>query len=458
MILSRFLKPKWQHTDPDDPPAGPAGLETHRPEAGELARQDPDPAVRCGALERLSRSGPASTPSPRRYRRKRSRAAARDRYRPAGRQNRGWPTAGRTARAATERHASVELMEYLLQHAVRTGTPAGRTGADRCGTCAHRNRAAGFSSGPAAGRAGAGSQDPEAARPDRPPEPQPRQAAVPTGPGAAGRGWPPKSRAGPSERLCAEMEQLRWDGESGSNAGRFPKLEQEWREQDAAAPEACANATPKPAPGFWPNVRPAPAGATSGLELGRSLESPAGAAAPDDRSQTPNFTAAIHNATHDAPLAWNQLGPAQDAESRRLDARFQQLVHDIHAAERASCTATSFAPDGCGRCCGKRKPCWNNPVKFATAEIKQLAAALGRPGAPESRAAGSARLQSRLDQLFDKLRARLQRQLQQRDQEWQELAGVGRPARNGATENGELATRHRTCRSKPASASSTTSA
>jgi exonuclease SbcC len=53
MILSRFLKPKWQHADPATRQQAVQGLENTDPTLSELARQDPDPSVRRAALERL---------------------------------------------------------------------------------------------------------------------------------------------------------------------------------------------------------------------------------------------------------------------------------------------------------------------------------------------------------------------------------------------------------------------
>ena len=44
MILSRFLKPKWQHTDPETRKQAVRELENTNPTLHELARQDPDPA------------------------------------------------------------------------------------------------------------------------------------------------------------------------------------------------------------------------------------------------------------------------------------------------------------------------------------------------------------------------------------------------------------------------------
>lgn len=53
MILSRFLKPKWQHADPETRKQALREMENTDPTLRELARQDPDSTVRRAALERL---------------------------------------------------------------------------------------------------------------------------------------------------------------------------------------------------------------------------------------------------------------------------------------------------------------------------------------------------------------------------------------------------------------------
>ncbi len=53
MILSRFLKPKWQHTDSATRQKALRELDQADPKLIELARQDLEPSVRRAALERL---------------------------------------------------------------------------------------------------------------------------------------------------------------------------------------------------------------------------------------------------------------------------------------------------------------------------------------------------------------------------------------------------------------------
>ncbi len=431
MILSRFLKPKWQHTDPMTRQQAVQGLETTDPTLSELAQQDPDPAVRCAALERLSDLDllghifsvdvDAGV-----------KTAAEARYRTL--------LAGQTAdspalaeRLERLRHSmTADLRNYLLRHAVEPELRLALL--EQVDAELSLTEIAQQDSHPEVRLAAMERvHDPELldqiARDSRNRDKrlyrrtrERLDALVAEQVGAAHR-----------ERLCAEMENLRWDGESGSNAGRFPKLEQEWREQDAAASPELRERYIEARSRFMAERQASAGRRNQRLELAASLE-----ALLERLRQTTEtdaeLQAAILHATHDAPVAWAQFGPAQDAEMRRLDARFQQLVQDIQ--QQAGVVQHSHSrADRLREVLQQAEALLQQASEVHDADIKQLRQRWESLDRPES-ASLAHEMQSHFDQLLDQLRARLQRQLQQRDQEWQDLqALVGQI--ETATENGE---------------------
>ena len=150
---------------------------------------------------------------------------------------------------------------------------------------------------------------------------------------------------------------------------------------------------------------------------------------------TTELTSAIHQATHDAPAAWTQLGPAHDAESRRLEGRFQQLSHDIQERER-TLHRNQLRAGRLREVLGQAEALLEQPSEVRETDLKQLRQRWDGLERPESHELAN-QLQGRLDGLFDRLRARLQRQVQQRDQEWRELQELAGQL-EAALEEGEL--------------------
>ena len=117
MILSRFLKPKWQRNDPATRKNALQTLDSAAPTLLEMARQDPDSSVRQAALERLTdlntlqTIGKTDTEAA-------VRATAQERYRSL--------LAGKTAGSPSladrlellRADLDSELIDYLLQQAV----------------------------------------------------------------------------------------------------------------------------------------------------------------------------------------------------------------------------------------------------------------------------------------------------------------------------------------------------
>ncbi|MBL8251200.1 MAG: DUF349 domain-containing protein [Candidatus Competibacter sp.] len=416
MILSRFLKPKWPRAEPANRQQALRDLDRADPKLTELARHDPDPSIRRGALERLvdldvlqALAGADADDS--------VRAAARDRYREvlAGKIADGPPLAERLERL--RRDPDDGLVAFVLQHAAESELRLAALG--RVDTepalveialqNSHQDlRAAALERiehSDALDRIVRQSRNRDKRLYRRARERLDERLAA-------------QARAGQLERLCAEMEQLRWDGESGPNAGRFPKLEQEWRGQEATASEAVRERYAQARARFLAERQASAGRRTQRLELVARLESLLERLRQETQTDT-ELAASIQQALQETPGAWAQLGPAQDAESRRLEQRFQHLTHDIKEQERIL-HRNQLRAERLHEVLRQAEALLEQPSEVREIDLKQLRQRWDGLERPESRELSS-QLQNRLDGLFDKLRARLQRQVQQRDQEWQEL-------------------------------------
>ncbi|MDS4022717.1 MAG: DUF349 domain-containing protein, partial [Candidatus Competibacter sp.] len=145
--------------------------------------------------------------------------------------------------------------------------------------------------------------------------------------------------------------------------------------------------------------------------------------------------ASIQYATLEAPAAWNHLGPARDAETRRLESRFQQLIQDIHEQERIL-RRNQVRATRLREILLKTETLLQQPSEVQDTDVKHLRQRWEGLESPESRSLAND-LQARFDNLLDRLRARLQRQVQQRDQEWQEIQELTRQL-EAAVDEGEL--------------------
>ncbi len=416
MILSRFLKPKWQQANPETRKQSLGNLDSSDPKLLDLARRDPDPAVRRAALERLN--------DPDLLRRIADedadadiRDAGRARYHSllAGKVAGGPALASRLERLRQDTDAG--LVEFLLQHAaepelrlaaleridleptladiaIRNSHPDLRLAAlERVHDPALLDQIARQSR----------NRDKRLHRRARE-----RLDALNT----------ERARALNLERLCTEMERLNWDGESGLNAGRFPKLEQEWREQEAGAPAELQARYAQARGRFLAERQASSNRRAQRLELLATLESLLERLRQHGES-SPELDAAIRYAITEAPAAWTQHGPAQDSESRRQAARFHQLVQDIQEQERIL-RRNHIRTERLREMLAQGETLLQQPSEVRDADLKHLRQHWEGLERPESRALADD-LQSRFDGLLDKLRARQQRQAQNRDQEWQDI-------------------------------------
>ena len=432
MILSRFLKPKWQHADPETRKQALRELENTDPTLHELARQDPDPTVRRAALERLDdldllgliarEDSDAGV-----------RAVAEARYRGllAG-QTAGGPTlANRLERLRND--PNTDLTDHLLRQAAEPELrlalleriDAEPALADIAQRDSHPDvRLAALER----------VHDPELldriARHSRNHDKRLYRRARERLDALIAE----QARAAHCERLCVEMENLRWDGESGGNAGRFPRLEQEWRDQEAATPPELRERYAQARARFLAERQASAGRRSQRLELIATLETLL-ERLRHETEPSAELDAAIRYATCEAPAAWNHLGPVQDAESRRLNERFRQLEQDIHEQDRILHRNHTRA-ERLREVLQQAQTLLQQPSAVHENELKHLRQRWEGLEHPEAHAL-TQELQNRFDSLLDQLRARLQRQVQQRDQEWRELQELTGQL-EAAAENGEL--------------------
>ncbi len=432
MILSRFLKPKWQRNDPATRKNALQTLDSAAPTLLEMARQDPDSGVRQAALERLTdlntlqTIGKTDTEAA-------VRATAQERYRSL--------LAGKTAGSPSladrlellRAGLDSELIDYLLQQAVESEL---RLAALDCiepeatlAEIAAHNLHADVRLA-AAERVNDPTLLEQIARQARNRDKRLYRRTRERLDALAAT----QASTAQLERLCAEMEQLPWDGESGPHAGRFPKLEHEWRERESAASSELRERYTQARARFLAERQASANRRAQRLELIASLEK-----LLERLQQEPQpgeeLAAALHQAAHDTPLAWSRLGLAQDAESRRLDARFQQLGHEIGERERTRQRDHGRA-ERLQTVLREAEALLEQPSEVRDIDLKHLRQHWEGLERPESRPLAG-ELQGRFDGLLDKLRARLQRQIQQRDQEWQTLQDCVQ-ALETALEEGEL--------------------
>ncbi len=420
MILSRFLKPKWQHTDP----------ETRQPVSQEL--ESPDPALRHAALEHLSDldrlQAIASEDADSGVR-----ATALERYRflLTGKAPDSPPLADRLERLRQD--ADPALIDYLLRHAVE---PELRLAALERTTsestlveiAAHDPQL-----------------DVRLAALERVDEPESLDQIARQSRNRDKRIYrrarerldalvAEKIRASHIERLCAEMENLRWDGESGPNAGRFPRLEQEWRDQEAAAPPELRECYTQARARFLAERQASAGRRSQRLELTASLEALLQRLRQAGES-SPELDASVQYATREAPAAWAYFGPVQDSEGRRLEQQFQHLVEAIQEQQRVLYRSQARALR-LREVLQQADKLLQQTSEVHDADLKQLRQQWEGLERPESRTLASD-LQGQFDGMLDKLRARMQRQVHEREREWRELQDLTTQLET-ALENGEL--------------------
>lgn len=238
-----------------------------------------------------------------------------------------------------------------------------------------------------------------------------------------------------SEQLCSEMETLTWDGETGLNAGRFPRLEREWQPLEAEAEAAVRERYVQARTRFLARRQESALRRTARQDICVSLERCL-ERLEAEQELTGELETSVQETLQKAQQDWSGCGgAADDGEGRRLEGRFGQLIHAIGEHERI----LRRNHERVARLRGilqQAEALLNQPSEVLESDIAVLRQRWTGLERPESKRL-SADLQGEFEGLLGKLRARLQRQVEQREQELKEIQALI-DALEIALEQGEL--------------------
>ncbi len=432
MILSRFLKPKWQHADAETRKQTLLEMDSADPTLVELAQQDTDPSVRSTAVQRLVDFGLLQRIA-REDTDQAVQTTARERYRALlVSTDTDHPTLderleqlrGETdhdlvellSRRAAEPELRIaalrriDLETTLTDIAIHDTHPDVRLAAlERVHTPALLEQIARQSR----------NRDKRLYRLAR----ERLDTLLAT-----------KTQVEHIERLCREMEELIWDGESGRNAGYFPKLEQEWRQRESTASVDQQERYTRARARFLAERHASAERRSQRLELIGTLENML-EQLRQAMKLTPELDETLQHTINASSATWQQLDSIQSTEDRRTESRFKQLLQQISKQERVLRRDQTYSKR-MYETLQQAETLLKQPSEIHNTDIKRLQQHWESLKYPES-PARAADLKKRFSSLLDQLRTRLQRQTQQRDQEWQELQDMTQQL-EAAIEDGQL--------------------
>ena len=431
MILNRFFKPKWQHVDPQVRKQALLELGAADPILVQMARQDHNPEVRRAALERITEL-PLLLQIARQDVDAEVRQTAQNCYRAllAGAVPGSPPVAARLAALAALpgdtvdylavhgkepelRLAALEQVEHesLLERIVLDDPAATvrSVALERIVTVAALERIARHSR----------ARDKGIYR-----RAQERLDTIQA----------EQARATRVQQLCAELEQLQWDGELGSQAARFPRLEKEWQDVAQAADAALRERYQRARARLVSERQESAARRAVRMEICANLERFLGTL-EHETELTTSLEQALPQTLQTVQDEWAQCGVPTDVEGRRLEQRFQELqqaieeqVRLLHRNHERALRLRSVLQRAHGVV--------TQSSQVLEADLKTLQQQWTGLERPETRSL-ALQLQAEFDALLNKLRARLQRQVEQKDREWQELQD-SLAALESALQEGEL--------------------
>ncbi len=415
MILNRFFKPKWQHPDPQVRKQAVGEISSVDPILVQVARQDRSPDVRRAALERLGEL-PLLQQIARQDPDLEVRQAADTRFREllAG-ATQGSPSLA--MRLALLAELPPELVEYLALHGRETELRLAALDRITEETLLERvvlaDPAANLrftalervASLPALERIARESRNRDKGVYRRVQE---RLDAI----------HAEQLRASRIQQLCTELETLRWDGETGPGAARFPRLEKEWQEllpiEDPAWQARYDIARAR----FLAERQESVTRRTARTNLCATLEQLSGTLAHKTELTT-ELEVALQETVHAVQEEWNRCGAVEVPEERRLERRFLETLQAIKEHERLLRRNHERAAR-LRAVLQRGNALLTQPSEVLETDLKALQQQWLGLERPETLALAT-QLQTEFDTLMNKLRARLQRQAEQKDREWQEL-------------------------------------
>jgi hypothetical protein len=221
-----------------------------------------------------------------------------------------------------------------------------------------------------------------------------------------------------AERLCQEMENLTWDGAAGIHAGRFPRLELEWRQVQDCADEILQARFAQARARFVDQRQRSTTQRIAQQDACATLE----ACAERLRTATewtPDVAAAVADTLRNAQRSWDTDVATDDVEGKRLSQRFADALHAIGERERVLQRNHERAVR-LREVLHHADVLVNQPGQVLEPDITSLKHQWTSLERPESGGLAT-QLQHDFDAALEKLRVRQQRQIERRDQEWQEL-------------------------------------
>jgi hypothetical protein len=237
-----------------------------------------------------------------------------------------------------------------------------------------------------------------------------------------------------ARQVCGELEQLTWDGEAGSAAARFAKLEKAWQGLQPSADVELQARYEKARDCFLEQRQEVLDRRGQRLAILKRLED-ALLAWDESQQLTSALQSELQAILSRAQQDWLACGDLHDKEGKRLAARFDQLLQKIHDKERIlrrngeRAGQLSYLLQQAGELL-------QQPSEVLEADIKSLKQRWAGLERPQNETL-TASLQGDFDALLDKLKLRLQRQAEHKVQELTDLETLLAELEK-TLENGEL--------------------
>lgn len=227
-----------------------------------------------------------------------------------------------------------------------------------------------------------------------------------------------RSRAESLERVCVAMESLVWDGDSGPNAGRFPKLDKEWQALEIHADANLAHRYRQARERFLIQRQESNAKRMAKLDVCASLEK-CQRMLEGEVELTETLAGQVDDSLRHNREVWEQQAVLDDLEARRLENRYRELVRAIEGHQRLLRRNRQRA-DRLRQVLRTTDKRLHQASEVREADITDLKQRWGGLEHPENKSLAAA-LQRQFDAAVEKLHTRILRQLERRDQELREI-------------------------------------
>jgi exonuclease SbcC len=416
MIFNRLLKPKWQHSNPRVRKQAIQGLDPSNPVLVQMIRQDRNPEVRQEAVGKVEELGllqqvaeQDADPEVREA------AVMRVRTLMAGEEP--GPLSLETRLAFLEESTLTELLEFLARR--------GQESALRLAAIGRIMEEAPLTE--------VAIDDPSAevrlAALERIHQPERLEQVVRQSRNRDKRVYrsakerldilkAQRNREERLEQLCVAMESLVWDGDTGPNAGRFPKLEKEWRELKAHADAGLGERYRRSRERFLARRQESNTRRMAKLDICIALEK-FKASLEGEVELTEEVAKWVEDTLRSHRETWGQQGASDDLEGRRLEGRYQELLQAIEGHRRLLHRSRQRA-EHLREVLRAADKLLHQASEVREADISDLKHRWGSLEHPESKGL-ALELQRQFDTAVEKLHTRIHRQLERRDQELQEI-------------------------------------